>query len=60
LFRYVQTAASKLVKSLLEAVSDLKEAGEDAAEKRWVRLVISCMYEYIVRMLVPQFQKLDV
>jgi hypothetical protein len=29
------------VKSLLEAVSDLKEAGEDAAEKRWVRWVVT-------------------
>ena len=28
-------AASKLAKSLLEAVNNLKEAGEEAAEKRW-------------------------
>jgi hypothetical protein len=50
LFRYVQTAASKLVKSLLEAVSDLKEAGEDAAEKRWVPWAVT-FTSYVSRFL---------
>ena len=30
-----QTAAGKLVKTLVDAVEDLREASEDAAEKRW-------------------------
>ena len=32
--RATQTAAGKLVKSLVEAVKDLKEASKDASEKR--------------------------